>query len=319
MLNPTCRAVLDAMDASHRRAKDRFYRCTAGRRAGLFVCIKQARNRLLDEIFDRINHVRGASPPLSRLQEEMYAYFERSDWALLDMIALAACTAAAVDKVAEAVASHALIYHSLRMLDDVLDSHYDYKGGSRTLLGELCADAATKGAASAGNLIPAMIIMASNCARLSTADRDLVERTLIGMLHESFSGSRCTLESYRAIAMAKMGAYGLFLYRPVLLLFDESARSKLETFLERTFFVSQVINDLQDQRDDQQRGQPNYWLIDTPANEALDALIGEIRWLSLACSRVVPSAMDYAHARLADLIGYLLHVSQHSDLVAARQ
>lgn len=266
-------------------------------------------------MFGRIREVRAESEALKQLRVKICDYFDRSDWALLDMIALAACTSVPAEQVSDAVAANALLYHALRMLDDVLDCHQDYKGGQRTLFGELSGDAETVQLASAGNLLPVMIMMASTITstKLTEEDRRLIERTLMGMLHESFPGSIRSLESYREIAMAKMGAYGLFLYRPVLLMFEAATQKRLERFLARSFFVSQVINDLHDRHEDEARRQPNYWFLVHEPQDAVGRLIREISVLSWACSRVAPPARDYAHARVADLIGYILKVIPNHD------
>lgn len=313
MFPPAIMEGLKDLHAVHRPWKDDFYRLTAVRRDTLFTLIKASRNRLLDEIFTRIRAVRTGSQPSIQLLTGIYNYFDASDWSLLDMIALAACAPATEEQIASAVAPNALLYHSLRMLDDVLDGHEDYKGGAPTLFGQLRSQPETRPLAAAGNLIPAMILAVSVSASLSGEDRRLYERTLIGVLHEAFAGDWRTDDGYRRIAEAKMGAYGMFLYRPAVLLFEPGIREKLEPFLARSFYIAQVVNDLQDRQEDHARQQPNFWLAGRDPDVASAEFMGEITALSRACAEMSPKVRDYAHTRVTDLIGYCLQVVQASD------
>jgi hypothetical protein len=301
------------LHAINRPRKDSFYQGSTERRRRLFAGIKDSRNRLLDDLFARVADVRPESEQLRQVRLKLYDYYDRSDWALLDLVALAACTTATVEDVCDAIAPNALLYHSLRMLDDVLDAHHDYKGGARTLFGELSLNTEPSHLASHANLIPAMMMMAGTSATLAAEDRRLLERTLIGMLHESFPGNWRSPESYRQIAAAKMGAYGLFLYRPVLLMFDSATRDTLEPFLVRSFLISQFLNDLQDQRDDEAREQPNYWLMGRDPQVSIEEFRREIEAYAGSCAGVPHPARDYAHARVTDSIGYLLQVIEIND------
>jgi hypothetical protein len=307
------RRFLQELHAVHRPLKDSFYQRTAGPRDALFAAIKAARNRLLDDLFARVAAARPESAPLARLRARIYSYFDRSDWAMLDLVALAACTTVPVDQAAAALAPNALVYHSLRMLDDVLDGHHDYKGGAKTLFGELMEDGDAPHLAAHANLLTAMIVMASTTAALTGDERQLLERTLIGMLHESFPGEWRSPESYRQIAAAKMGAYGLFLYRPIVGFFEPAAQQTLEPFLVRSFVISQFVNDLQDREDDDARRQPNYWLMDGPDEARAADFRREIDVLACSCAEIPRPARDYAHTRVTDLAAYCLQVLETDD------
>jgi hypothetical protein len=305
--------MLQALHALHRPRKDEFFQLTTRRRAALFTNIKVSRNELLDEVFARIHAVRPESQPIFQLQTKIYRYFDFSDWSLIDMIALAVCAPATEQQVARSVAPNALLYHCLRMLDDVLDGHEDYKGGAPTLLGELNSQPDTRPLAFAGNLLPLMILAMQSGATLPDEDRRLYERTMIGMLHEAFAPDWRAEGGYRRIAEAKMGAYGMFLYRPVVSLFDPEIGKTLEPFLARSFYLSQLMNDLNDQPGDETRQQPNFWLSGRNPEVASTEFMEEIGALSRACSEVSPLVRPYAHARVTDLIGYCLQVIQASD------
>jgi hypothetical protein len=313
ILPPSTVQALAGLQAVHRPRKDRFYERSAAVRETLFRLIRTHRNRLLHEMFARINAVRPGSGPVLELEAKALRYFEDSDWAFLDLIALAACSATGEEQIATAVAPHALLYHTLRMLDDVLDNHENYKGGVATLFGDLKSESKMESLAVAGNLIPALMLAARFTSQLSAYDLELYERTLIGMLHEAFGRGWRPGDDYRKMAEAKMGAYGMFLYRPVILLFDPGTRSTLECFLSRSFFVAQLINDLQDENEDRARGQPNFWLTAEDPGSAVDHFIGEVNALCSSCATVSPAVQHYAHVRASDLIGYCLQVVHASD------
>ena len=79
------------------------------------------------------------------------------------------------------------------------------------------------------------------------------------MLDEFVTSDVTTLSRYRQITEGKMVSYGSLLYGPVLSFFDPLARQSLFGFLRPSFFLAQLINDLQDREDDLRRGQINFW------------------------------------------------------------
>jgi hypothetical protein len=304
VLTPIARQGLEARHSRHRAVKDIFYQATETGRADLLNAIQQARDRQFDDLFGP-NLARPVVEP-SSVPSAVRAYAARNDWALLDLVALAACTPAPAAKLAEAVAPRALIYQALRMLDDVLDDHATYKGGNPTLLGEFRRDRKLSRLAVAANLLP-MAMMLAGPPELSCEDRSLVRETLRGMLLE-YGDGKWTFDRYREMAYAKMVAYGQFLYRPVVCCFPEQTCGQLEEFLAKSFYLGQLLNDLHDLMDDLRRGQPNYWaLAEDPAITA-GAFLNELQQLSDRCDKLELIVQPYAHARLTDLIGYLFQI-----------
>ncbi len=297
---------LGELKIQHAYFKEPFYRRSSDRRFGLLAHIQTVRHRFFDYLFDEV----GTSRAFSRLVEGIRDYAARSDWALLDLVALAACADDSSTDLAATIAPRALLYHALRMLDDVLDGHSNYKGGNPTLLGELQGDAELRHAAVAGNLIPLIMMIVRIGPGLHADDRTLVERTLLGMLHECVCTAHASLDYYREVAREKMVAYGFLLYRAALEFFDSGIRSTLENFLARSFYISQIINDLQDREDDERRHQLNYWLLGLPPEVATAALLAEFTALSDTCGELDLRVREYGHARVADLAGYLVQVSR---------
>jgi len=301
VLTAATRRQLQARQAEHAAVKDAFYLATQTRRSELFESLQRARDGLCDQLFA------GPEGPVepAAVPAGVRSYAARADWSLLDMVALATRTTAGPAELAAAVAPRALAYQALRMLDDVLDDHVDYKGGKPTLLGEFRADPALAPLAAAANLLPVAMILAGT--ELTAEDRALLQRTLRGMLLEYAPGP-WTPELYQRMAYAKMVSYGQFLYRPVTDLFPEPVRARLEPFLATSFYLAQLLNDLHDVADDLRRGQPNYWTLPDSGPDRLGAFLAELERLSDDCGTLDPMVQPYGHARLADLLGYLFQV-----------
>ena len=204
--------------------KDYFYQRTSEKRRQIGSAVRKRRAQALNAMFEPGRDVWLDSDALSQVRSSLYAYFDLCDWSFLDMIALAAATPSSPIAVATAVVPSAIAYHALRMLDDILDGHHDYKGGAPTLLGELSRSDALRGGAVAANLIPAMLAMLRAGRQLRAEDRALLEGTLLGMLHEAFSDNNSSVQTCLRIAERKMGCYGLLLYRPALRLCDAETR-----------------------------------------------------------------------------------------------
>ena len=307
MLGVTISERLQVLRAAAVVQKDQFYSATPARRAELFAAIKTARNRLLDDSVREVTQFLEPSSGLNVVLERMRHYFDQSDWALLDLVALATCLDAPVDAIATKLAPNALMYHCLRMVDDVLDVHHHYKGGAQTLFGYL-AERGYDGVH--GNILPATLLIARHAHLLPPRERQLFERTTIGMLHESFPAPVVTLNDYRRIAAGKMGSYGSFLYSPVVAMFASHSAAIVD-FLDESFVLSQVANDLYDRNDDAARGQPNFWHVVGDHDAAMRQFEGDIeRWAARADD--VGTAQRYAHARIADLLTYVLQ-APHPD------
>jgi hypothetical protein len=306
------RPRLARLHADHAPAKDVFYEATSTRRQALFDAIRSARDGRLDAMEQRVREAGSPSPALAHVLAGGRGYFARSDWAMLDMVALAACTDAPVQELSDAIAPGAVLYHCLRMLDDVLDGHDDYKGGSRTLYGEVRQASGDVSAVHA-NVLPAVLLVLQEGPTIPVEQRALLERTLSGMLHESFPAAPLDVEGYLQIASAKMGAYGRFLYAPAIARFGSSDRDAVDAFLLESFVWSQVANDLYDLDDDARRAQPNYWSLDRAESDVgSEAAEGLERWADRA-ARLPLAARPYGLARVVDLTNYLLRAIDARD------
>src|SRR3954452_18777057 len=213
------------VDANAR--KDAFSDATTARREAMADAFRDQRDALFDDVL--------AGAPRT-MADAVRGYAHRTDWALLDLVALAACSPLTPDAAGRLVAPRAFLYQALRMLDDAVDDHDTYKGGERTLLGELRTRPSWAPPELAGTLVPMTMMVVHACTQLDAEDVALAQRTLGGMLVEA-TPRDWTVIRYRELVEAKMVSYGMLLYRPVALSFDEPA---LTTFLARSFFVSQL-------------------------------------------------------------------------------
>jgi hypothetical protein len=309
MLDEKNLKLFRSLDAMHRVRKDKLYTRTSERRAELLRAIKLARDALIERAFDTAENSIGRCPALGVIKGEVCAYASRSDWAFFDLLALAACSDQAPEAVAKVLAPRALIFHALRMLDDALDGHVTYKGGVTTLLGAISAVPALEPVRLAVSVLTATLLTIEGALGLTDADRSWIDRTLLGMVEEVSGLVPWSRDRYREMAKAKMVSYGMFLYSPVVNVFGTSTKAALGKFLEESFFVAQMSNDLHDRENDRGRKQPNYWLLTDGPEAAVPQFVAEVLLLSNSCASLTPDVVDYGHARVADLLHYILQVS----------
>jgi geranylgeranyl pyrophosphate synthase len=297
---PLAAAHLERLQESlerHDEHKKAFYDRTAELREKLLEEIRSARDALLREMFILAGLDGPESGALGEIAEEIRRYNRFCDWAVFDLVALAACLP---------------FLHAFRIGDDVVDDHEDYKRGAPTALGNLRRSVAVRDAAQVANLLSCFMMVFEAAGRLDLGDRRLALHTLAGALRESLPAARRTLADYRRMVDGKMVCYAFLIYRPAVerLAVPAATRAAFERFLKRSFFLAQIANDLVDLEDDQARRQPNYWTLPWEPGRAAAEFLSRLGWLSDACRRFEGDLGDYAHSRVADLLRYTLQVSE---------
>jgi len=286
--------------------KAAYYDGTAARRRQILDEVVAARNALLDEALSS-GLAKGESQEADRALQEITAYAARCDWILFDTVALAAAGASIARKIASDLAPRLLVYHSFRMMDDVIDQHHDYKGGLATALGALSADPVLSPAASGCNQLTALLLFGHGLRSFSGDEARLAWSTIGGALLELFPASETTEQRYQTIVEGKMVSYGLILYGPLIVDHPTAVRAQLRTFLATSFRLAQILNDLGDQEDDRLHRRPNYWAIDTAEarEDMFEAELGDLERQALDLAAPVAG---YALSRVADLCRYGLHM-----------
>ncbi|OLT35190.1 hypothetical protein BJF79_07045 [Actinomadura sp. CNU-125] len=306
MLPPDLYERLAGLNEAHKPAKDSFYADTEGQRGTLLKEVRRARDQLLATFMAPAQR---RWPDLETLSRETLEYARRCDWTLIDLVALAAALRVGPAELGRRLASPLLAYQALRMLDDVIDGHLDYKGGYETFYGVMLR---ARGSDTARGLT-----ICTAAALLAEGTRHL-DDPQVRQLHETLASATRELHGigpnehldYLHMVAGKMGAYSSIIYGPVLA--DVAEAQAVTKFLARTFFVSQVINDLHDLEDDRARGQPNFWLLYPSAREAATAFGLHLDELEAAYTALPDMARPYGDVRLTDLSGYALQAAQRS-------
>ncbi len=300
---------LASLQRKHELRKEALYERTSPLRRILLDEIRQQRDALLESLLMNAD-LQDTGEPLSSVLAELRRYNTFCDWAALDLVALAVCTGATPRQIADALAPRLLIYHAFRLGDDVIDGHDDYKGGERTAFGNLRSRREIGTAAGPASIIMAFLMALFASRLLDREEQNLALRTLAGGLREAVPPRQCTLEEYRRIVDGKMISYSLLLHLPLVRLLPKLEGAELKPFLQVSFYLSQIANDLGDVEDDWLRHQPNYWnLREWPPSRAEEEFIAALFRISRDCDRFAGDLADYTHARVADLIRYTLKIT----------
>jgi len=302
---------------AHEPLKQRYFHETSALRELLLRELPRARDAWMEGLFGQWPSTAAVAPVMRELQ----AYARRCDWGLLDVTALAAALPSLdPDALARFMAPRLALYQAFRMTDDALDEHLDYKGQLRTALGTLVDGGMPLSAARATQILGALMMAMQSCAELSPPERELGLRTVWGALAESVPQEPWSLAQYREMVRGKMGCYSMLLYGPLAnrLAPAEGEGGALHAFLERTFYVSQVINDLGDRDDDRARGQPNFWNLGLDAQAQQAEFQAELDALESGCRGFDGALGGYAHSRMADLLRYTLDVAEQASARASR-
>jgi hypothetical protein len=308
MLTTETLAQLESVRSRFVSARNRFHGATEEARSKLFFALRSRRD---DEV--RATLESGPGRPLDWLAGEAVEYLHSCDWALLDVYALA--VALGVDgSVVEELLGPALVYQSLRMVDDVVDGHRSYKGAYETLYGYLRRHY-DESQARAFGLLAATAVGLRGAALLSAGagTAEHARRTLVGMALEL---QPCREpEDYLRMVDHKMVSYSRLIYGPVLESAALPSEGRAGEFFDGSFVLGQVLNDLADIEEDTARQQPNFWLANGEA--AAGAMLGRFEEL-VALAADLPAVLDgYAQSRLADLAQYALDVDERLKATGA--
>lgn len=292
-----------------RPRKDAWYASTADQRSALWQVACAKRDEALSRMLTQGSEAAGVrSPPGWR--EEIAAYARRCDWTLLDAVALGVALDADPEAVAEALAAPYLVYHSLRMVDDVIDRHVDYKGGEPTAWGTFRSQHGER--ADSLVLLPALLMLVEHVPRLPVTLGDSVLQTIWGAIGELEGSGISDLPAYRRMVAGKMVSYSHLIYEPFTRSATGPIRDGLWHFLDTSFYVGQLANDLYDRRDDAQRGQPNVWNPPLPAGGGVDELKRGFATLRELTPALGSQVEGYAISRRVDLLAYLLRPIQRA-------
>jgi len=227
----------------------------------------------LQGLRDDLGRISGDNLLCRRLADSTADYVDWFQWALWDLPVFAVALRPERESFRRAVASCGMVYLSIRLLDDVVDRHFLYRGKRRTLLASL-TDLPEGGRASALTHLAGVLLCLHGILQLTgftgngdggallgqEGSRRMLERVvasarrvLVGMILELSAPDSWDDASYERLVELKNVDYSRILYAAL----DPGDRSPLVPFLDRYYALAQVLNDVEDHPQDEQRGQPN--------------------------------------------------------------
>lgn len=191
-------------------------------------------------------------------------YLEWLQWSFWDLPYFALPMGISDERLREAVRTCGMAYLSLRILDDVVDRHYVYKGRHATLM-ELFEEGPPGPQKAEGcTVLAGLLVCFSGLAQLAASSRpmahlaleralDSLGKTTIGALMEMSPREQWTEAYYERMTRLKNVEFWKILYSGL----DPECASPLYPFLDRYYWLAQKLNDIQDFTEDEKRGQPN--------------------------------------------------------------
>jgi hypothetical protein len=303
-LTPELRQYLHQQCDYHASYKERFFASTARDREVLAQVLKKERDALLE---DSMALSRRQWPELDGIWQVFRDYVCQCDWVFLDAIVLAVCLGTNPEELGRKLAPRLLVYHAMRMFDDVVDDHLDYKGFYPTAYGVLrrSRDEAT---ARGLTVVAAATLLVFAVSRLSATAVHLVQQVAAATLKEISGIAPGEIAEYHTVVKGKMVAYSSIIYDPIIT--DAEDPTKIREFVVSSFRLAQIINDLHDLDDDAKRFQPNFWSLNADRATAASYLLRNIDALNVQCRHLPVALQPYGHTRVADLAQYMIIVTE---------
>lgn len=236
-------------------------------RAEISAGIGEALARLRQDV----EELSGGNPLATELARQTAEYVDWLQWTLWDLPYLAVALRPDPERLRRGVASCGLLYLSIRVLDDLLDRHFWYRGRRHSLLATLTRSHG-RGRRSEGlALLAAMLLAFEGISRLIAelgsgegaggrragetlaAAVGATRRVLIGLIVEESEREAWSPAMYERLVELKNVDYFRILYAAL----DPADASPLAPFLAARAALAQKINDLEEHPADEARGQPN--------------------------------------------------------------
>ncbi len=238
-------------------------------RAEISAGIGEALARLREDVAE----LSGDNPLAVEVARQTAEYVDWLQWTLWDLPYLAVALRPEPRRLRRTVAACGLVYLAIRVLDDLLDRHFWYRGRRHTLLATLTRSQG-RGQRSEGlTLLAAVLLATEGIARLIADLEDQAEpagggrgavetlaaavaamrRVLVGLIVEESEREAWSPAMYERLIELKNVDYFRILYAAL----DPGEASPLAPFLTARAALAQKLNDLEDSPADEARGQPN--------------------------------------------------------------
>ena len=251
-LHESCPASAAAFTAEHGERVDDYRRLVS---AGIDEALAELRAEMAD--------ASGGNALVTEIGEHLTGYVAWMQWSLWDLPVIAAAVEPDGDRFRHDVAGCGLVYIAIRMVDDVIDGHFSYKGVRDTFFGSVSETHGDAQRSRGLATLAALLLCFDGLDRLARADglggptagdvlRSL-RRAVVGAMMEHTPEPRSSPDEYVRMVRLKNVDYWRALYAAV----DPERQSPLYPFLERYYELAQYLNDVGDYEDDARRGQPN--------------------------------------------------------------
>jgi hypothetical protein len=252
----TARAEAAAFSAEHRETLEWY-------RAEIQTGIREA----LSTLGRDVDQLSGGNPLCRQLLDQTVEYIDWMQWTLWDLPTFAVAFGTDLTRFRKRVAACGFVYLSFRVIDDMLDRHYLYRGRRPTLLKTFTSSHGQGHDSEGLTVLASLLLSFDGMARLvSEVDagdevaaagmRRLVasaRQVLVGAILERSDESDWSLAFYERLVARKNVDY----WRMLNAALDPDETSPLHPFLIDYYGLAQRLNDIQDHSADEARGQPN--------------------------------------------------------------
>jgi len=213
---------------------------------------------------DHLGETSGGDPSCAQLGSKISEYLEWLQWTFWDLPYYALCMQLPEDRLRETVRTCGMAYLSLRIMDDVVDRHFEYKGRHTTLMASFASQPVGRQNAEGSTVLAGLLVCFGGLAQLASSGSPVAGRTLeqvleclrrttVGAVMEMSSREHWTDAYYHRMTRLKNVEFWRILYTGL----DPESSAPLYPFLERYYALAQMLNDVKDFTDDERRGQPN--------------------------------------------------------------
>jgi len=206
----------------------------------------------------------GGNETVRQTIDDLREYVDWLQWSLWDLPAISVALKVPPEQLVEGVASCGMVYLSMRLVDDAIDRHHRYKDRHDTLVAAAHKRRRSNQSAEVLALMGGLLLcfqgmtsLVADTPRLSSDSLApllaAVRNTIFGVIMELSPREQWDEAFYERLIRLKNVEFWRVLYSAV----DPKNSSPLLGFLESYYALAQKLNDVQDQADDEQRGQPN--------------------------------------------------------------
>jgi len=294
-LREVCAAAAEGFDDAFGEALERYR-----------TAVREGVREFLANLAASLDKISGNNPTCAQIGKKAADYLEWLQWSFWDLPYFAMCMGLQEDLLRRAVRTCGMAYLSLRILDDVVDRHFVYKGRHATMLSAVETQRLGQQRAEGMTVLAGLLICfeglgelaeSSDPAALEILRRALqcLRRATIGALMEMSPRIEWSEPYYERMIALKNVDFWRALYTGI----DPAYASPLYPFLERYYLLAQKLNDIQDYPEDEKRGQPNLVSLLTPAPS--EATKGNSPTLGMAVPEAVERTIARAFQDLAEM------------------